>query len=576
MAGVLRGSARYLCAAVLLMLSACGGGGGGGGTTTPGTGPTPPPIVTLTDAEAGRFLTQATFGETDAEIASLKSQGYSAWLTQQMAMAPSASHQTYVEGRLVQLKAVNPAATLSANQVYETFWAQAATGQDQLRQRVKLALSEIFVISLNDANVDPRGAASYYDMLGANAFGNFRDLLQNVTLHPMMGIYLTSLANQKEDNTTGRHPDENYAREVMQLMSLGVYKLNSDGTNQLDGAGNPIPSYTPEDISNLAKVFTGMSWYSPNPTNNTFFGGNRNVDAAVTPMIFYSAFHSISAKSFLGVTIPATTTADPSGDLKIALDTIFNHPNVGPFIARRLIQSLVTSNPSPAYIGRVAAAFNNNGSGTRGDMAAVIRAVLTDNEARDSAVASGNNFGKVREPMVRMANWMRTFGATSTSGNFLLTSTSANTSLGQSPLAAPSVFNFYRPGYVPPNTRLGALNLTAPELQIVDEVTVAGYINTMQTTINTGIGTGNDVRAAYAGEIAVANDSNALAERMNRLLLYGQMPATLKTRIVDGINGVVIPSGGTTTQAQIDAALLNRAKLAVFMTMASPDYLVQR
>jgi hypothetical protein len=392
----------------------------------------------------------------------------------------------------------------------------------------------------------------------------------------MMGIYLTSLANQKEDNATGRHPDENYAREVMQLMSLGVYKLNLDGSNQLDSGGNPIPSYTQDDISNLAKVFTGMSWYSPTPTNSTFFGGNRDPNAAVQSMIFYSGFHSTSAKTFLGVTIPATTTADPSEDLRIALDTIFNHPNVGPFIARRLIQQLVTSNPSPAYISRVATVFNNNGSGTRGDMAAVVRAVLTDSEARDISVASGNTFGKVREPIVRMANWSRTFGATSTSGNFLFTSTSANTSLGQSPLAAPSVFNFYRPGYVPPNTRLGAQNLTAPELQIVDEVTVAGYINTMQTTINTGIGTGNDVKSTYAGEIAVANDAAALAERMNRLLLYGQMPAALKTRIIDAVNGVAIPSGTGATQTQIDAALLNRAKLAVFMTMVSPDYLVQR
>jgi len=405
-----------------------------------------PSSIVPTDAQAERFLTQATFGVTDADIANVQGQGYAGWLTSQMALAPSASHQTFVETRLTQLLASNPAATLTATEFYQSFWSQVVTGPDQLRQRMKFALSQIFVISLVDGGVDARGAASYYDMLGANAFGNYRTLLERVTLHPMMGVYLTSIANQKEDLATGRHPDENYAREVMQLMGLGVFKLNNDGTNQLDASGNPIPSYTSEDIAGLAKVFTGMSWYSPTPTTNTFFGRNRDPNASVTPMTLYPAFHSISEKAFLGTTIQASTTSDPAGDLKIALDTIFNHPNVGPFVAKRLIQQLVTSNPSPAYVGRVATVFNNNGSGVRGDMSAVIRAVLTDNDARDIAVTSSPTYGKIREPIVRLGNWMRAFGATSTSGAFLLGSTSATTSLGQSPLTSPSVFNFYRPG----------------------------------------------------------------------------------------------------------------------------------
>lgn len=553
-----------------LVLIGCSGGGGGGSSPTP-----PPVVVPPSDVEVARFLTQASFGPNDADMATAKSAGFSTWLTQQMAMAPSGSHQSYVEGRLTQLQAANPKATLSANQFYESFWLQAATGNDQLRQRVKLALSEIFVISLADPNVDVRGAASYYDTLGANAFGNFRDLLQAVTLHPMMGIYLTSLGNQKEDPTTGRHPDENYAREVMQLMTIGLYQLNTDGSNKLDSSGNPIPTYTADDISGLAKVFTGMSWYSPSPTSTTFFGGNKDANATVTPMILYPAFHSISQKNFLGVTIAAQTNADPAGDLKIALDTLFNHPNVGPFIARRLIQALVTSNPSPAYISRVATTFNNNGSGVRGDMAAVIRAILTDAEARDLNNVNSATFGKIREPVVRLANWMRAFGATSASGNYLVNSTSASTSLSQSALTSPSVFNFFRPGYVPPNTRLGAQNLTAPELQIVDEVSVAGYLNTMQTAIGSGIGTSNDVSSTYTNEVAVANDPSALADRVGRFLLYGQMSTGLKTNIVNAVTAVAIP-GGTATQAQINAALLNRAKLAVFMAMASPEYLAQR
>ena len=561
-----------------MTLAACGGGGGGGGSNGGGGNPLPPPPpapAPLTDAEAARFLTQATFGATDADINAVKASGISAWITQQEDLAPAGLHQTYVDNRLSQLKAIDPKATLNSQQFYETFWGQAAVSQDQLRQRVKFALSEIFVISLADNSIDVRGAASYYDMLGANAFSNFRTLLENVTLHPMMGVYLTSIANQKEDLATGRHPDENYAREVMQLMTIGLYRLNADGTRQLDAGGAPMPSYNADDISNLAKVFTGISWYSPTPNNNTFFGGNKNVDAAVTPMIFYPAFHSTSSKTFLGTTIAASGAADTAGDLKIALDLIFNNPNVGPFISKQLIQRLVTSNPSPGYVGRVASVFNNDGAGVRGNMREVIRAILTDTEARDPTTATGASYGKAREPIVRLGNWMRTFSVSSASGNYLINSTSASTSFGQSPLTAGSVFNFYRPGYIPANTRVGGQGLTAPEFQIVDEITIAGYLNTMLNTINNGIGSANDIKSTYSSEVAVANDPNALVDRMNRLLLYGQMSATLRSKIVEAVTAVTIP-GGAATQAQIDAALLNRAKLAVFMTMASPEYIIQR
>ena len=569
--GILLDRVRPILISLLLIagLAACGGGGDG----QSGGGTSPPPAASLSDAEAARFLTQATFGPTDASITALKPQGYRAWLDEQMAM-PSMSHQAYLDNRLTQLRVTQPTATLNANHFYESFWAFSATSQAQLRERMKLALSEIFVISMVDPGVDARGAAAYYDMLGANAFGNFRTLLQQVTQHPMMGVYLTHLANQKEDPATGRNPDENYAREVMQLMTIGVNRLNPDGTVMTDGSGAPLPAYTPADISGLARVFTGMSWYSPTPSNNTFFGRNRDPDASVRSMIFYANYHSTSAKTFLGTTIPGGST-DGAAELNAALDVIFNHPNVGPFIGRQLIQRLVTSNPSPAYVQRVAAVFNNNGAGVRGDMAAVVRAILLDVEARDMANVNSTTFGKVREPMIRLTNWMRAFGATSVSGGYLITSTSGNTSLGQSALAAPSVFNFYRPGYIPPNTRLGSAGLNAPEFQIVDEVTVAGYANTIQGAIGTGIGTSADVRSTYAAEVAVAANTPALVERMNRLLLYGQMSPTLRVRITDSVNGVVIP-GGTATQAQIDAALLNRAKLAIYLTMISPEYLAQR
>lgn len=561
---------RLFASALLLLLAACGGGGGGasgGGNASVGGGSATAP----TAAEAGRLLTQASFGAADTEVTALTQSTLAGWVDSQLAMAPSQLHQSFVEARLTALQAANPAATLSANEFYQSFWTQAATAPDQLRQRVKFALSQIFVISLNDSNIDVRGAASYYDTLGANAFGNFRQLLEAVTLHPMMGVYLTYLGNQKESGT--RTPDENYAREVMQLMTIGLSRLNTDGTNVLDASGQPIATYTSDDIAGLAKVFTGISWYSPTPSNNTFLGANRNANREVTPMIFYAAFHSTSQKSFLGTTIPASATVDTAGDLRIALDVLFNHSNVGPFIATRLIQQLVTSNPSPAYVGRVAAVFNNNGSGVRGDMRAVVRAILLDAEARDMSAVSSATFGKLREPVIRLGNWMRAFGATSQTNTWAVGSTSANTSLSQSPLTAGSVFNFWRPGFVPPGTtQLGSRGLLAPEFQGVDEVTVAGYVNTMNATVNTGIGSGNDVRAAYAAETAIADNATTLIDRLDRLLLYGQMSASLRSSLTSAINSIAI-SG---TQAQMDAARLNRTKVAILMVMTSPEYLTQR
>ncbi|HUE66075.1 MAG TPA: DUF1800 domain-containing protein [Rhizomicrobium sp.] len=572
--------------AVLLLagLTACGKGGGGGGNMFGGSSSSSSSSSTpaISSSDAARFLTQATFGPTDSDITALTISSFATWLsTQTSAPVSSPTHQAWVDQQLTQLQATNPSATLSANQFYESFWQHAVQAPDELRQRVKFALSQIFVISLADPNVDVRGAASYYDMLGADAFGNFRQLLTDVTYHPMMGVYLTYMSNQKEDPNGTRTPDQNYARELMQLMTIGLYKLNPDGTNQLDGSGNPIPTYSQNDILGLAKVFTGLAWYSPNPTTSTFNGGNKDPNATITPMIAYPQFHSTSEKDFLGVTILATSTPDTVGDVKIALDTLFNHPNVGPFISFRLIQQLVTSNPSPAYVQRVASVFNNNGSGVRGDMTAVITAILTDTEARTAANETAPGFGKLREPVVRLANWMRAFSVTSQSGNWLMTSTSASTSLGESPLTSSSVFNFWRPGYAPPNTQLAANNLLAPEFQSVNEVTNAGYLNTMQGAIGNGIGSvpsggsGADIQSQYSAETAVANDASALADLMNRLLLYGQMSSTLHQRLVDAVNGVAIP-GGSATQAQINAALLNRAKIAVFLTMASNEYLAQR
>jgi len=302
-----------------------------------------------------------------------------------------------------------------------------------------------------------------------------------------------------------------------------------------------------------------------------------------------TAFHSISPKTFLGVTIPAQTKADSEGDLKIALDTLFNHPNVGPFIGKQLIQRTVTSNPSPAYVGRVTAAFNDNGSGVRGDMKAVWRAILLDPEARDTN--SSSTYGKLREPVVRLGNFMRAFNASSTSGRYTgigLTDDPA-TSLNQTPVFAPTVFNFFRPGYVPTSKVITDAGLVAPEMQITHDVSVAGYMNYMRNIVT--VNTTRDIRQNYSAEVALAGDPAALVERMNLLLFYGQMPDALKTQIVAAVTSRTVPAPvypvstapaasaplpEPTNQAAIDTAKLDRVYLAVFLSMASPDYLIQK
>lgn len=525
----------------------------------------------ITSVEASRFLSQATFGATDADIANLRSSTYSAWLDAQIAM-PTVSHLAHMDDRLREIQAVNPKETVNGNQFYETVYQQAATGQDQLRQRVKLALSEIFVTSFAKDTENPRGLASYYDMLGRDAFGNFRTLLTDVTYHPAMGIYLSYMGNQKEDSKTGRSPDQNYAREIMQLMTIGLYQLNTDGTPKTDLFGNTIPTYSADDILGLSKVFTGLSWYSTAPTSSTFWGNSKDTEAYTKPMTAYDAYHSTSAKAFLGTTIPASATPDTNGDVKVALDTLFNNPNVGPFISKQLIQHLVTSNPSAAYVGRVAAVFNNNGSGVRGDMAAVIKAILLDNDARSTS--TDPTYGKLREPFVRVANWMRSFGVTSQSGNWL---TGANLQLGEAPLASPTVFNFFRPGYVPPNTVLASKNKVGPVFEISDEGTIATYVNFMQSVINYGVGfvppggSGLDIKSAYTNEVALADNPTALVDRID-LLLAAQMSTTLKAKIVAAVSDISIPTSGTA----INTAKLNRVRLALLLSMASPEYLAQR
>ena len=593
---------RLAASSVLLAVLAACGGGKGSDTDTSATSSPQAESPSNAPAAASRFLTQATFGPTSAEITRLSTMSYASWIDEQVAK-PQSMHRDYMNQASADLAATG--GTISQTNFFDSYWSQAIGGDDQLRQRATFALSQIFVISFTDSTLrnQPRGVSSYYDMLASNAFGNFRDLLEGVALHPMMGIYLSHLKNQKEDPTTGRVPDLNFAREITQLFTIGQYKLNADGTVITGSDGAPAAAYTSADLSGMSQVFTGWSYYAgPMTTDRTsrrFFGSDANVERDWRPMQDYNQytantnFHSISAKTFLGVTIPeqTLTTADTKGDLKIVLDTLFNHPNVGPFIGRQLIQRLVTSNPSPAYVGRVAAAFNGTASGVRGDMKAVWKAILLDPEAR-TANTTSTTAGKVREPVVRLANFMRAFNAHSTSGRFtgIGNTDDPASRLNQTVMFSPTVFNFYRPGYVPSSKSIADAGLVAPEFQIVHDVSVAGYMNYMRSVIQ--VDTTRDIQQDYTAELALADKPADLVERMNLLLFYGQMPDALKTQLTAAVTSRAVPTAvyaaGTapasgaaatappTNQAAIDSAKRDRVYLAVFLSLASPDYLIQK
>jgi uncharacterized protein (DUF1800 family) len=379
------------------------------------------------------------------------------------------------------------------------------------------------------------------------------------------------MRNQKESGT--RVPDENYAREVMQLFTIGLVELNQDGTTKISN-GNAIETYTNADITGLAKVFTGWSWAGPDKSDTRFFGGSADANRDWTPMQSYPKYHSVSDKTFLGVNVPAQSSPNPEASLKIALDRLYNHNNVGPFIGKQLIQRLVMSNPSPQYVARVAAAFANNGQGVRGDMKAVIKAVLLDKDARADVSSTNQNNGKLREPVLRFAHWMRAFNAKSTSTRFLIGNQDDPLSgLSQTVMRSPSVFNFYRPGYVPPNTSIATANLVAPEFQITGETSIVGYLNFMRDAIPNGAGTSRDIKADYTSLIALADMPDKLLDQVNLLMMANQMSSNLRTQILAAINSVTISTSNT---ANADIAKKNRVYLSIFLTMASPEYLVQQ
>jgi uncharacterized protein (DUF1800 family) len=572
-----RGAAAGLALAAL-GLAACGGGGSSSSTPPPSpppppSSPPPPPNVAkaATDVEAARFASQAQFSVHATDISTLRNDGYLAWLTANFNAAPGQTGVAWLTSR------GHDSITSEQRYFWPQFgdfmiWNQLLAGPDQMRKRMALALSEFFVVSLSpiDGFYPPYVIAAYWDTLCQHAFGNFRNLLEAITLNAAMGFYLNTKGNLKED-ANGRQPDENFAREVMQLFTIGLHELNPDGTQRLDANDQPIETYGQSDITNLARVFTGYDWdYTSNGGTFTNVAWHDydvpSTHFATNPMRFRASDHSSLAVSFLGTDIPANT---PGRDaLRIALDTLFNHPNTGPFFARQMIQRLVTSNPSPAYVGRVAAAFANNGSGTRGDLRAVWTAILMDDEARELPAATDVLAGKLREPVVRFVQWWRTVGVSSTNGDFQIYDLSqSDTALGQSPLRSPSVFNFFRPGYVPPNTAIASAESQAPEFQILNETTAAGYINFMQWVTRGGY---NDVRPTYSELLPIAHDVPAVVAWYNLRLAANQVGADSLAIITAVLNAFGITQSSTNDQK------LDMLATGAWMFVISPEYLVQK
>ena len=542
-----------LAVSLLLGLAGCGGSSGGGGSEPP---PPPPPITT---AEASQFLNQATFGATPAEVSRVKALRYEAWIDDQLLKPASL--------QLPHLQALTPPQFMFQLQPdrVDIWFRNALAGEDQLRQRVAFALSEIMVVSqLGVLGDQPYALASYYDVLARNAFGNYRDLIEEVTLHPAMGAYLSMLGNEKPDPTRNIRPDENYARELMQLFSIGLVELNQDGSLRLDANNEPIPTYDQPIIEGFAHVFTGWTYAGAAMFQGSFPTPTRQV----LPMQLWPQFHDTGPKTLLNdVTLPAGQTGEQ--DLAAALDNVFTHPNVGPFIAIRLIQRLVTSNPSPAYVSRVAAVFDDNGRGVRGDLGAVVKAILLDPEARP-AVRSDVD-GKLKEPIIRVTQLWRAYNAASASGRYPYNF--AYIIFGQGPLQSPSVFNFFSPFFAPPG-EIRDSNLVAPELEIATE-----FLNTYMTnymfvqtfswnhTAVPGTTEGVDedtVLIDFAEEVGVAADADALIDMVAGKLLAGEISATLRGEISGML--ALIPE---------DQALL-RAAETIYLVATSPEFAYQR
>lgn len=538
----------------------------------------------LSQQQAARFLTQATFGPTLEDIDHLLSLGdFEAWLNEQFS-EPATRQFPAMQSLSIKMcdldnASASPITGGSELARAQVWWETAVNGKDQLRQRVALAFSEILVVSARGVlRTSQYGLADYYDVLATNAFGNYRDLLEQVTLHPVMGRYLSMLRNEKANPQLNFHPDENYARELMQLFMIGVHELNIDGSLVLDSTGKPVPTYGQQDIEEFAKVYTGWDFANSTAWRDLYIGNGDTTH----PMKAWEAFHDTSEKQLLnGFIIASGGTAKQ--DLDKALDHLFNHPNVGPFISKQLIQKLVTSNPSPAYVARVASVFNNNGENTRGDLKAVIKAILLDQEARNGYLDNPQSFGKLREPMLRITHLWRAFPAIPVvkQGSFYSGSTCGQRSydyyvvpfnggldqfevtLGQTILRSPTVFNFFLPNYSPAGV-VRDQNLLAPEFQMVTENT---HVNTFNAIIFMIQGNQRNTSIDITQQLPLADSAEQLVDHLSLILLNNLMSPRLRQILLTHL-AQAFPEGDDGRKAKV--------RDTIKLIVSSPEYLIQQ
>ena len=495
-----------------------------------------PPAESVSYAAATRFLEQATFGPSPASIQHLAGAGMDRWLQEQFAATPSPIPDA-------------PAGITNLSTAQQNFFDNAINRDDQLRQRVAFALGQIWVISGVKIN-RPEAFIPYLRLLQKDAFGNYYDLMYDVTLSPAMGHYLDMVNNDKPNPVLGRSANENYARELLQLFTTGLEKLNGDGSVVRDEQGQPVPAYDQEVIEELARAFTGWT-YPPAPGQVSRLHNPAYWDG---PMVAFESNHDTGAKVLLdGRTLPAGRTAE--NDLRDSLRNIFEHPNVGPFIGKQLIQHLVTSNPSGEYVSRVAAAFDDNGLGVRGDMQAVIRAILLDPEARqfDNQVPpETTGYGHLREPALFITNLLRSLRATVTDQNNLA---GFSRSLGQNLYYPPTVFNYFAPGYEVP----GAQTL-GPEFQILSPANSMARVNLLNRLFFGTLGGGTTLDLTPL--ISAASNPTQLVDSVDATLLHGTMSEPLRTSILKAVSAA---SDNPT-----------RARTALYLAAASGQYQVEQ
>ncbi|MEM7208185.1 MAG: DUF1800 family protein [Pseudomonadota bacterium] len=586
---------RSLLVLCILEAAGCGGSGIDGVDEENNIFVSEPDEIFATQNSTARFLTQATFGPIPDQVVAMTGGNASDWIINEFSQ-PASLVLPEMESFYDFFNDDELSGFASSISTF-AYWRNVLAGDDQLRQRMAYALSQILVVSNGGGELltdVPEAVGYYMDVLTRNAFGNYRDLMHEVTYTPAMGHYLTYLGNQKGDPATGRVPDENYAREILQLFTVGTVALNPDGTPKTDASDAPVEIYSNSDITGLARVFTGLG------LSEESFGTNEEDDIATLmaqPMAIFEQEHSSLEKRFLGSVIPANTSAAES--INRALDVIFNHSNVAPFVSRQLIQRFVTSHPEPAYVARVANAFEAGtytlpngttvGNARRGDLKATISAILFDEQAR--TVQSSPFFGKVREPVLRFSAWTRAFQVSQITPQYVtaLWDTSGVNSLNQHPYRAASVFNFYRPGYIAPGTASGTLELTVPELQIVNAASIPGYANFMTYMVYgrdpveeaqelaeefDEAGVSLDPQAAlssfipdYQDELDVAADAAALLALLDQKLTYGTLSAKTRTAITEALNNIPLDQ---------DDAEFDRVAVAIVMVVTSADFLVQR